>query len=128
MTYMNLYRMATGETWKDIEPTGRLIPLRTQGRLTSDLRDWLFEQKRKTEASNAELAASVGLSETSVRRGLADARALLAARVQRLLTTSGDHRAACKQFGLTEEQAEELVSYANEHELPRRLRFEAERL
>lgn len=127
LPYMVVYRIATGQTWKSVRTTaakpGRLIPER-QTKLTKEIRDKVYASKRATGRTNIRIAKAMGLSETMVARAVADGRALLAARVQRLLLTSGEHEVAMTRYGLTLDEVESLVAWAHEHDLPDHLQAE----
>lgn len=124
LPYMVVYRIATGETWQSVDGQAyRTIPNRVK-QLTPELRDQIYMEKRGSGESNAKVAASLGLSESMVARAVRDARILLAARVQRLRLTSGDDDMAISQYGLSPEEADELVAWATDNDVPEHLRSE----
>lgn len=132
LPYMVVYKIATGVTWKHVVVEGieavdgnRLVAKR-EVVLSSAARDKLYTAKRQSGASNATLARASGLSESMVARAVREAHALLAAKVQRYLLTSGSHNAACEQFGLTPDEAECMVAYASSYSLSERLSKELE--
>lgn len=120
--YMAVYKIGIGETWKDVEPKGRLIPEREAG-TTPEQRDWAWRKKRKGW-SGSKIARKLGLSETTVSRLLREARQLLAARVHQMYLTSGSHEAAQTEFRLSSDEMEELLTLATTTTLPRKLRKE----
>lgn len=121
--YQTVYKIAVGETWRHIEGPGAQIK-RRRGSIPPKIRDKMFDLKRRKGASNAKLARASRFSESAVARAMRDAYALTAARVQRLLMTSGSNDAAKETYGLTDAEIEEMVSYAVAHKLSSRLRKE----
>jgi len=122
--YMVVYRIAIGETWKGSKKTGERISPARQLVLTAELRYRIWSAKRSTGASNAKLAKALRLSESMVARAVQDGRALTAYRAQRLMLTSGDLSMAMERYSLTMEEAEAMVTWASEHELPKHLQAE----
>jgi hypothetical protein len=121
LTYMAVYKLAIGETWKGIEPSGCVIQRRGSIQIiTPELRDQMYELKRRERLSNAKLARMFSIGETTAKRAVAAARALLAARVHQLLLTSGDHRTAIERYGVTVDEADDLVSFATSNKLTKR--------
>lgn len=128
LPYMLVYKIAAGITWKDVKVRGtpppveggRWIQKRTPTYSTA-LRDRVYALKRKAKVSNARLARKLELSETMVARAVREGEALLAARVQRLLLTSGRHDVAMEQYDLSLEEAERLVAVASKAPLPEHL-------
>jgi len=119
--YMAIYKIAVGETWSN--GAGRLIPYRSCA-IPPSKRDRLYAIKHKKGASNSKLARALNTSESTVARAMRDAHAILAARVHRMLLTSGSQEAAMERFHLTIGEAEGLVTYAATHKLPKRLESE----
>ena len=119
--YMVIYKIATGDTWANGD--GRLISRRSRG-VSPKRRDRLYEIKRRKGSSNVKLAKVARVSESVVARSMRDAHAIMAARAHRMLLTSGGHEAARERFGVTREEAEDLVTYSATHPLPKHLERE----
>lgn len=123
LDYMVVYKIATGKTWKEVQvqgADGRITPPRSMA-LSTEQRDLIWAEKRRTAATNADLAKQFGVSESSIARGMRDARALLAARVQRLNITSGNNDMAMEMYGLGAEEADMLLEIAATQQLSERL-------
>lgn len=123
LDYMVVYKIAVGKTWKEVHvegADGRITPPRAMA-LSADQRDLIWAEKRRTSATNAVLAQQFGVSESSIARGMRDARALLAARVQRLNITSGNNDMAMQMYGLNAEEADVLLETAATQQLSERL-------
>lgn len=127
LPYMVVYKISTGQTWKSVRPTGgkvappgRITPGREMA-LSPEKRDMVYAEKRRTNATNGALAAHFGVSESSIARAVRDARALLAARVQRLNITSGNNDVAMEMYGLTSQEADQLLELASGQQLSPRL-------
>lgn len=133
LPYMVVYKIAAGITWKGVTVRGTPPPVEG-GRWTKKrvptynaaLRDRVYALKRKVKVSNARLAAKLNLSETMVARCVRDGELLLAARVQRLLLTSGAHDVAMGQYALDQEEVERLAALAQCTPLPGHLAKELE--
>lgn len=132
LPYMIVYRIAVGATWKHVNVRGveskgkRSIPRRTP-RLTPTLRDSIYGNKRVWSVSNADVAKRMALAESMVARAVRDGRALMAARVQRLLMTSGSNDLAVERYGLSTGELDALLALASTQVLPNHLKAEAAR-
>lgn len=124
VTYMCVYKIATGATWSGLAPDKRSVSERRRP-ISPALRERLFLLKRKKNVSNAQLAKAAKLSESSIARAMRDAQLLFAARVQKLFLTSGSHELAMEQYGIDAADAEELIALAS-RSLPERLKAELE--
>jgi len=124
--YNLVYKVAAGLTWKRILPSkGRVLPKR-ENKLTRELRERIYSAKRAHPGkSNLTLAGEMGLSESMVARALRDARAVLAAKVQRMLLTSASNLEAAKRFRLRPDEIDRLLVLANTQTLPPHLQAEA---
>lgn len=117
--YMAVYKIATGKTWKELTEGARLIPER-EAKIGPEQRAWA-ERMLKKGKRKAFIARKLQVTETTVARVLADARLILAHRVCNLQLSSGSHKAAIRRFGITPEEAAELVALAASTPLPKRL-------
>ncbi len=132
LSYMVVYRVATGATWKALEPlldpAKHYVSSERKRRIKPAARERLFKIKVSTNASNRTLAKKLGVSEMTVSRTLQDARSLLAARCLRMLMTSGSNEYAAKEFKLDVEEVSKLVVLASDQgPLPLRLQAELDK-
>jgi hypothetical protein len=125
-SYQLVYKVAANLTWKRIFPTKGRVLARRETKYTRALRDQIAKAKRAhPNKSNLKLASEMGLSESMVARAIRDARALMAARVQRMLLTSGSNLMAAKQYKLKLDEIEALLALAATQTLPEHLAAEA---
>jgi hypothetical protein len=109
--YQMAYRIARGETWAHIEPTGDLLNGVSRGRprtisLKNQYNFWRLRRQRGVPTKK--LAIKAKLSPSSVRRLVAEFELMLAHRVSRLELTSGGYGPARRKYGLTDKEAERL--------------------
>ena len=116
--YMAVYKLGTGETHKAATGGARTIAKR-EAKVTPERRDWAWKMQKKGW-KNSKIAKSLEVSETTVYRILADAKLLLAHRVQRMFLSSGSHEAAMRAYKLRGADVEELIEMASTP-LPKRL-------
>ena len=120
-----IYLIAKGETWRNVPPVGNLITRsRPKAALSLLERDNVFIHKRQFKLSNKALAEKFSVSESVIARAVRDAELVLAFRVQRLLLTSGGHRAAMDEYNISLSEAERLTSKAAASRIPARLKSE----
>jgi len=124
--YNLVYKVAAGLTWKHVLASkGRVLPQR-ETKYTRALRDKVYAVKRAhPDKSNLKIANDLGLSESMVARAIRDGRALMAARVQRMLLTSGSNLMAAKQYKLKPAELDQLLALADAQTLPPHLAIEA---
>jgi len=128
VAYMVIYKIATGATWKNVKPRGRLIPERDYSakRVFSLAKCQAFALlKIRKRLSNARIAKKVGAAESTVRRAVDDGRAALGLRLHRL-TIQGNLKRAQRKFGLTEDETDELIGISMKGRVPAWIRKEIE--
>lgn len=125
VSYQTVYRIATGETWKEIEPAGPVNVIKgkrgPKRRLSIKLQ-YLLWKKRRAGVSAAILAEKTGLSESSVRRLIYEFELILCHRISQLQLTSGSYEPANRKYGVVYGHAKKMDLRATQTPLSEKLR------
>lgn len=124
--YQTVYRLARGETWAQVPPAGAVLQdgsRATRGpRRHIDLAAWYsMWQQRQAGVAVTSLAEQANLSQSSVRRLVAEFELMIAERVAQLQLTAGSYEPAKRKYGIRRGEAERLDRKATENKLPDRL-------
>ena len=118
-----MYRVLTGETFRNGAPAPRLLGARPK-KLTRELRDKAARLRRKGLAGVA-IARRLGVSAPTVSRALLEWDLLMAHRLQKGLLVSGDYGALMQAYKMPRDEVDRLLPLAST-ELPKRLKKELE--
>lgn len=128
LPYMTVYKIATGETWPGVEPTGRLIGRRdyaTKRVFTLSQCQAMTVKKYKDKLSNAALASRLGASESTVKRAVEAGRYALGFRLHKFMI-KGSLKSAQRKLGLSDDVVDELVAIGSGGSVPKWIRKEIE--
>lgn len=123
--YQTVYRIATGETWSEVEPVGPVPHLESATRgpkRKAGIKRWyrLWNAKRNG-AKTQKLAQLSKLSTSTVRRLVSEFEIIIAHRISQLQLTSGSYEPAKRKYGIRRSEAERLDQKAMNTPLPSRL-------
>lgn len=88
----------------------------TKEKITDEIRNWILSVKKRKQWTNTRIAAKIGVTSVTIARVLQEDRAILAARCQAMLLSSGSNAAARAKYGLS--KAEIAVLLETKHEKP----------
>jgi hypothetical protein len=120
VSYMAVYKIGTGKTWKTLTGGLRVIPER-KPRIRIKHRRWVT-RAREAGKSKAFIARKLNVTETTASRLVADSDMVQSFRLRNAVLTAGSELAAAKSLGISLKRAEELMLIEVPSELPRRLR------
>ena len=123
--YQTVYRIATGETWRDVPPVGPIAKLeyaRPGPKRKVGLKRWykIWNAKRKGMEIK-KISELTRLSASSVRRLASEFEIVIAHRISQLQLTSGSYEPAKRKYGIRRSEAERLDQKAANTPLPDRL-------
>lgn len=111
VSYMTIYKIATGKTWKQINPKGRLIGDRdyNKKRIFSDKKcEILVLKKLKGKLTNKQISDKLNVTESTVRRAIQKGREILIIRFQKL-NMNGKRNKIKRKFGLSDEDIDNII-------------------
>ena len=120
VSYMAVYKIGIGKTWKTLTGGVRLVPMR-KPRIRAKHRAWVT-RAREAGKSKAFIARKLKVTETTAARLVADSDMVLSYKLRSAVLTAGSEMGAAKALGLSLKRAEELMLLEVPSELPRRLR------
>ena len=126
LPYQTVYRIATGETWRELAPAGPVHDVKheTRGprRKVGLKTQHLMWRKRRGGATVAAVSERTGVSESSVRRLVSEFELMLCHRVSQLQLTAGSYEPAKRKYGIPRTEAQQMDERAVTEPLPARLR------
>lgn len=129
VTYITIYKIAAGITWKKVKPRGRLIGFRdydSRRVFTLARCEALALIKIRKKLSNATMAKKIHSSESTVRRAIDDGKLSLGLKFNKLLM-NGNAKAVMKRLELSKGDVENLIALSSKKDIPEWIRREVER-
>lgn len=123
--YQTVYRIASGETWRDVAPEGPVVnrasaPTGPKRRISLRLQHLLWK-KRREGVSVAVLAKRAQMSSSSVRRLATEFELILCYRISELQLTAGSYEPAKRKYGIRRSEAQKMDDMSILAPLPDRL-------
>jgi len=126
VSYITIYKIAAGITWKKVKPTGKLIGKRDYvSKRVFSLKDCqvIALKKMKKRFSNDILSRQYDTSESTIQRAIENGKAALGFRFHKM-TLNGGVSKAQQKCNLTDEEVQSLVNISVSGEVPEWIRRE----
>lgn len=126
VSYMTIYKIAAGITWKQVKPRGKLIGKRdyVSKRIFSLKNCQLIALKKmRKRLSNDALSKEYDTSESTIQRAVDDGKAALGLRFHKMTLNGGVSKAQSK-LNLSDEEIQSLVSISVSGDVPDWIRRE----
>lgn len=125
LPYQTVYRISTGETWRELAPAGPVHDVKREvrgprRRVTLKIQ-YVMWSKRRAGVHVSAISERTGVSESSVRRLVAEFELLLCHRISQLQLTAGSYEPAKRKYGIPRTEAQRMDERAVSEPLPARL-------
>jgi transposase len=123
VSYQSVYKLARGQTWKEVAPDIKPPVLGRRGppRRITIKRWYLIWDKRRKGVAPEVLAEITKMGTSSVRRLVREFGMMVSVRVSQLQLSSGSYEPVKRKYGITRGEAERLDHAAASIALPARL-------
>lgn len=126
VSYITIYKIAAGITWKNVKPRGKLIGKRdyiSKRVFSLESCQIIALKKMRKRLSNSVLSKEYETSESTIQRAVENGRAALGLRFHKM-TLNGGVSKAQKKLNLNDEEIQSLVNISVSGDVPEWIRME----